>query len=324
MKKYKIPQSDIEVSRIAYGCMKLGRHWDATPITRQDIDAGQKVIQTACENGITLFDHADIYARGKSEEIFGQILHIEPELRERIIIQSKCSIRFAGEPEVTDPQRYDFTAEYIMSSVEGSLKRLQTDYLDILLLHRPDPLVEPEEVAKAFSALYTSGKVRVFGVSNHTASQIALLQHFVDQPIVINQVQLNLIHNYLIDEGVIANRSGVETALASDTLDYCRLHHILVQAYNPVGGGQLINPPEDAQANVKAAAGVIADFAQSYHTTREAVALSWLLRHPAGIQPIIGTTRPERIVAACAADVLELSREAWYTLYIAGRGHPLP
>lgn len=324
MKTYNIPQSDIVVSRIAYGCMKLGRHWDATPISLQDIDAGERVIQTAFENGITLFDHADIYARGKSEEIFGKILHGDPALRERIIIQSKCSIRFAGEPQVTDPQRYDFSAEYIISSVEGSLKRLQTDYLDILLLHRPDPLVEPEEVAKAFDDLYSKGKVRIFGVSNHTASQIALLQRFIDQPIVINQVQLNLVHNYLIDEGVVANRSDVETAIASDTLDYCRLHDVLVQAYNPVAGGRLINPPDDAPVHVKAAASVIADFAQAYHTTREAVALSWLLRHPAGIQPIIGTSRLERIVASCAADDLDLSREAWYTLYIAGRGRPLP
>ena len=279
---------------------------------------------SSCENGITLFDHADIYARGKSEQVFGEILHADPGLRERIILQSKCSIRFAGVPEATDPQRYDFSATHILNSVEGSLGRLRTEYLDLLLLHRPDPLVEPEEVARAFDALYTSGKVRAFGVSNHTASQIALLQRFINQPLVINQVQLSLVHPFLIDEGVIANRSDAQTALASGTLDYCRLHNILIQAYSPIAGGRLIDPPDDAPSHVKAAAVAISDLAHAHKTTKEAIALAWLLRHPAGIQPIIGTTRPERVMASSAADNIELSREEWYTLYIAGRGRPLP
>ena len=324
MKTYFIPHTDVTVSRIAYGCMKLGRHWDATPINDADINAGMEVVHTALENGITLFDHADIYSRGKSEQVFGAIIRAEPALREKIIIQSKCSIRFAGEPEATSPQRYDLSFDHIIYSVEGSLLRLGTDYLDILLLHRPDPLVEPEEVARAFDALFTSGKVKIFGVSNHTASQIALLQHTLDQPLVINQVQLNLLHSYLVDEGVIANQSGVQTALTAGTLDYCRLHNVMIQAWGPVAGGQLINPHEDDPPHVRQTADLIADIAELYNTTREAVALAWLLRHPAGIQPIIGTTRPERVVASCAADNLQLSREEWYSLYIAGRRQPLP
>lgn len=324
MKTYTIPQTDVTVSRIAYGCMKMGRHWDATPINRQDIQAGSDVVYTAVENGITLFDHADIYARGKSEEVFGNILAADHALREQIVLQSKCSIRFAGEPEVTFPQRYDFSYAYIIDSVEGSLRRLHTDYLDILLLHRPDPLVEPEEVARAFDFLYKTGKVRYFGVSNHTGSQIALLQNSIDQPLVINQIQLSLLHPYLIDEGVVANRISAQTAHISGTLDYCRLHNILIQAYGPVASGRIINPDDDAPPHVKDVAALVNQIADNHKTTREAVAIAWLLRHPAGIQPIIGTTRQDRVIASCAADDLQMSREEWYALYIAGRGNPLP
>ena len=324
MKTYIIPHSEVSVSRIAYGCMKLGRHWDASPVNPADIKAGMDVVLAAVENGITLYDHADIYARGKSEQVFGEILLANPGLREKIIIQSKCSIRFPGEPEPTSPQRYDFSYSHIVNSVEESLRRLRTDYLDILLLHRPDPVADPDEVARAFDSLFLSGKVKMFGVSNHTASQIALLEHTLDQPLVINQVQLNLFHSFLIDEGVIANRSGIQTALAAGTLDYCRLNRIMIQAYGPVAGGQLINPHDDAPDHVRKTADLISDYSKVHQTTREAVALAWLLRHPAGIQPIIGTTRPERVTASCAADELHLSREEWYSLYIAGRGQALP
>lgn len=324
MQTYRIPHSELDVSRIAYGCMKLGRHWDALPVSDADVKAGSAVIHTAIENGITLFDHADIYARGKSEKVFGEVLKKNPALRAEIVIQSKCGIRFAGEPYPDSPQRYDFSYKHIIKSVEGSLQRLHTPYLDVLLLHRPDPLVEPEEVAKAFSELHTSGKVNFFGVSNHTAPQISLLQHYVDQPLVVNQLQLSLLHAYLIDEGILANQRDASTALASGLLDYCRLHGMLIQAWGPVAGGQLIAPHEDAPDNVKATAALIASIALQHHTTKEAVALAWLLFHPAGIQPIIGTSRPERVIASCAADTLELDRETWYALYIAGRGEPLP
>lgn len=324
MKTYRIPKSDIDVSRIAYGCMKLGRHWDALPVNDEDVKAGSVVIHTALENGITLFDHADIYARGKSEEVFGRILHENPGLRSEMVIQSKCGIRFSGEPDSASPQRYDFSYEHITKSVDGSLRRLHTDYLDGLLLHRPDPLVEPEEVARAFDELYTSGKVRYFGVSNHTAPQIALLQSYIKQPLVINQVQLSLLHPYLIDEGLLANQNQESTALASGLLDYCRLHRILIQAWGPVAGGQLISPNENASDNVKTTASIITSMSLKYNVTKEAVALGWLLYHPAGIQPIIGTSRPERVIASCMVDDLHMDREMWYSLYIAGRGRPLP
>lgn len=322
MKTYTIPNTDLTVSRIAFGCMRIAGGWGPEPLTQAQKDAAVRVSVTAYEQGITLFDHADIYARGKSEEAFAGVWKSIP--RDKIIVQSKCGIRFPGQPRPNDPQRFDFSYEHIVASVEGSLRRLGTNYLDILLLHRPDPLVEPDEVARAFDDLHASGKVRYFGVSNHNAGQIALLQASLDQPIIANQVQLSLLHHYLISEGIIANIAGKSPALATGTLDYCRLHGILVQAWGPVAGGQLFAPRADAEPRVEETAALIAQMAEEKATTPEAIALAWLLRHPAGIQPIIGTTKPERVVASCQADAIEMTREEWYALFIAGRGERLP
>ena len=330
MKTYRISHSDLTVSRIAYGCMKIGGSWGPEPLTQDVKEAAVRAVVTAYEQGITLFDHADIYTRGKSEEAFAEVWPIIP--RDKLLVQSKCGIRFADDPYPGAPHRFDFSYEHIVASVEGSLRRLRTDYLDILLLHRPDPLVEPEEVARAFDDLAAAGKVRYFGVSNHTAAQMTLLRAHADQPIMINQVQLSLLHHYLISEGVIANIAGKptacgessRTALASSTLDYCRQHGILVQAWGPVASGQVLNPPVDAAPHVKATATLVAQMAQEKGTTPEAIALAWLLRHPAGIEPIIGTTKPERITASCQADDVALTREEWYALFTAGRGEPLP
>ncbi|HYM87054.1 MAG TPA: aldo/keto reductase, partial [Pseudoxanthomonas sp.] len=181
MKHYRIPHTDLEVSRIAYGCMHLSQAWDATAITADEISTTLRQVDTALEQGITLFDHADIYARGKSEQLFGEALRQIPELRGRIVLQSKCGIRFADDPQPGVPARYDFSHQHIVGSVEGILQRLSTGHLDLLLLHRPDPLAQPQEVARAFDDLQRSGKVRHFGVSNHSASQISLLQKHLDQ-----------------------------------------------------------------------------------------------------------------------------------------------
>ncbi len=319
MKTYTIPKTDLTVSRIAYGCMKLGGGWGDEPLTPATKQAAARVVITAYEQGITLFDHADIYTRGKSEEAFSTVWGTVP--RDKIVLQSKCGIRFG---DASTPARFDFSYDHIVSSVEGSLRRLQTDYLDILLLHRPDPLVEPEEVARAFDDLHQQGKVRYFGVSNHTPGQIELLKACVDQPLVVNQVQLSLMHHYLISEGILANIVGKPTALAAGTLDYCRLHGILIQAWGPVAGGRLFNPPTDAAPHTKAVATLIAKMAEAKGLNQQAIALAWLLRHPAGIQPIIGTTKPERVQASCQADEVELNRETWYALLEAARGERVP
>lgn len=324
MKSYRIPRTDLDVSRIAYGCMNLGGSWGDSPLTREDHVRATTLVDTALEQGINFFDHADIYTRGKSELLFGQLLADRPGLRERIVLQSKVGIRFANDPVPGVVQRFDFSYEHIVRGVEGILRRLQTDYLDILLLHRPDPLVEPEEVARAFDELERSGKVRYFGVSNQMPAQIELLKRSVAQPLVVNQLELNLLHSHLISEGIDVNREGIQYTASAGLLDYCRLHDIFVQAWSPVAGGALFNPPADAPAHVRATAELVATLATEKETTREAIVLAWLLRHPAGIQPIIGTTTPERLVASARADEVALSREEWYALFVAGRGAPVP
>lgn len=324
MKAYQIPYTNLTASRIAYGCMNIGGGWNDDLLTQAELQAGIAVVKTAYEAGITLFDHADIYRRGKSETAFAEALRQTPGMRENIVLQGKCGIRFANDPVPGAPGRYDFSYAHIIAAVEGSLRRLGADYLDILLLHRPDPLVEPEEVARAFGELHSAGKVRYFGVSNFSAGQIDLLQHFVDQPLVINQVDLSLLHHHLISEGILVNRVQQSNTLSTGTLDYCRRHNILIQAYSPVAGGQLFNPAEGSPAHIRETAALVATMAQEKGTSREAILLAWLLRHPAPIQPIIGTTRPERVQASCLADGIELSREEWYRLLNTARGAPPP
>lgn len=324
MKTYSIPRTDLKASRLAYGCMNIGGRWDATSITKEERKAAIDAVAAAFDHGINFFDHADIYMRGRSEEVFAEAIAALKVPRKDMIIQSKCGIRFSDTPHPGDPGRYDFSYEHIMRSTEGSLRRLRIDTLDILLLHRPDPLMEPEEVARAFDALQRSGKVRYFGVSNFTGPQIAYLQAALDQPLVVNQVELSLLHHHLINDGVMANTGNVPAAGAAGTLDYCQRRDILIQAWSPVAGGALFSPPPDAADNVRRCADLTAQLARMKDTSLEAIVLGWLLRHPAPIQPVIGTTKPARIAASALADAVELSREEWYHLFIAARGGPLP
>lgn len=310
-----IPHTPLVTSRIAYGCMKLGGSWNAAePITAEQRSAAFAAIEAALETGCTLFDHADIYCAGKSETIFGEFLRAHRGLRERIVLQSKCGIR-AG--------RYDFSREHILASVDGILSRLGVERIDILLLHRPDPLVEPEEVAAAFDALQASGKVAHFGVSNHGPMQIELLRRHLRQPLVVNQLELSLAQAALISEGIHVNQArGLPTALATGVLDYCRLHDIRVQAWAPVGGGRLLTPPTDAP--VPEVTRLIHELSTARGVSGEAILLAWLLRHPAGIQPVVGSLRPERIRASAEAERVKLSREEWYALFTATQGKRVP
>ena len=324
MQTCRIPQTDLEVSRIAYGCMHLSRAWNDEDITAAEISIATSAINTAVELGITLFDHADIYARGKSERLFGEALRRTPSLRDRIVLQSKCGIRFAGDPDADSPGRYDFSREHLLRSVEGSLRRLNTGHLDLLLLHRPDPLAEPAEVASAFDELQRSGKVRHFGVSNHSAAQISLLRKYVDQPLVTNQIELSLLHHYPVSEGVLFNRLDGMHADAAGTLDYCREHGILVQAWGPLASGKFSAPLAGMDEPMRTAAALVQEMAREKNVSAEAILTAWLLRHPAGIQPIVGTTDPARLTAVCAADELRLAREEWYALLTAMRGQAVP
>lgn len=325
MQKYQIPHTDLQVSRLGYGCMGLGGHWNTEPLDPADQAKAVEVVEKVLSEGINFFDHADIYMMGKAEEAFSGIWKTLGTAREDVVLQSKCAIRFQDMPNPGDPQRFDFSYDYIVSSTENILRRLNTDYLDILLLHRPDPLIEPEEVARAFDALASSGKVRHFGVSNHTASQMAFLQYYLDQPIVVNQVEMNVIHSSLVNDGVTFNRGEAQPKSSEGTVEYCRMNGVLLQAYSPVAGGRLFGTPDEMPAGyLQETARIVSEMAEAKQTSKEAILLAWLLRHPAGIQPIFGTTRPERIAASVMADDITLSREDWYRLFIAGRGEPLP
>jgi predicted oxidoreductase len=326
MKLLKISNIPLKVSCIGYGCMEIGGNWTREPATLETQKMALGVIESALDEGINFFDHADIYCRGKSEEVFSRIWMARPLLRQNIIVQSKCGIRFSDDPVIGYPARYDFSYAYIVQSVEGILKRLQTDYLDLLLLHRPDALVEPDEVSKAFDELHQSGKVRFFGVSNHTAAQIEFLKASITQPLVVNQLELNVVHTHLIDEGIIANQDAPAWPVRGNgTLEYCRLHDITVQAWSPLAKGKVTGAVFDPEnQKLAATASLVATIAKEKNVSREAILIAWLLRHPAHIQPILGTTNVDRLKAACEADHIELSREEWYALFTAGRGAKLP
>ncbi len=323
MKAYAIPHTNLNASRIAYGCGSIGGSWDETPRTDTVRAKALAVLRATLDCGINFFDHANIYTYGKSEAVFAEVLRELARKRDQLILQTKCGIRFKGDPTPDAVGRYDFSYAHIVASVDGSLKRLNTDYIDILLLHRPDALVEPEEIARAFDLVHKSGKVRHFGVSNHNGAQLELLRKFVKQPIVANQLQFSLTHTGLVDAGVSVNQAKVSVG-CEGILDYCRLHDILIQAWSPMANGRAIGKWSAAGKPEDELARVVAEYAEKKNVPTDAIALAWLLRHPARVQPIIGTMNPERVAASCKADGVELSREEWYRLYTAARGQAMP
>jgi len=325
MKTQSLGSSNLTCSRIAYGCMPLGGSWDDAPLEDSTRHKAVPILRFVLDQGITFFDHADIYCRGKSEEVFASVWAEIPHLREQIILQSKCGIRFSGDPNPDSPHRFDFSYEHIIHSVESSLRRLQTDYLDVLLLHRPDPLVEPEEVAKAFDELHASGKVRWFGVSNHTAAQLEYLRHYVRQPIIANQVAFNVLHTHMLNEGIVFNQDNPLLSRNEGTIEYCRLHNITLQAWGSLAWGFLTGREvEKSTEKITRTAALVAELAKVKNVSAEAILMAWILHHPAKIQPVIGTTNPARIAAACQGDGVTLTREEWYRLFTSGRGENLP
>lgn len=310
MEYTRIGRTVLKASRIGMGCMNLGGSWDDKPISEATEEKAIQAITQAIKEGINFFDHGDIYANGKSEEVFSKIWDINPNLREKIIIQSKCGIKLG------ENNQYDFSKKHILKSVDGILERLKTDYLDILLLHRPDPLTDFKELGEALETLHKKGKVRHFGVSNHNAMQMALLNRYLKQPIEVNQMELSLANSQLIDEGVNVNSAKNEGYLRSNgTLEYCMLQDITVQAWSPLAGGRLTS--DVVSPRFKKVKEVIDEMANYKNVSPEAIALAWILRHPANIQPMIGTTSPERIHACCEATRVRMSRDEWYRLYKA-------
>ena len=298
MEYLSIGTSGLSSSRLVHGCMRI-----AGDNTTESREKGKRAVGAAIDAGINHFDHADIYGGGKCEELFSEVLKGSPGLREKIIITSKCGIR-------GNPSRYDFSPDYILKSVDGSLSRLGTDYLDILLLHRPDYLFRAEDVAGAFSELQRSGKVRHFGVSNFRPSQVSLLQSFCPMPLITNQVEIN-IHNI--------------ESLENGVLDQCQELEIAPQAWCPLGGvaypawGNTFTAEDEKRVEQE-----FGRQAQKYGVDGWVIALAWLLIHPSGIFPIIGTTTPARIEASVRALELDYSREDWYLLLEARNGRKVP
>jgi predicted oxidoreductase len=313
-----IPLASLKVSRLAYGCMKIAGA--ISPPDSQKIKDVHALVEASLECGINFFDHANIYGAGRSEEVFGCVLKEKPTLRDQIVLQSKVGIRHA-DVERGLPPRFDFSLSNILTSVDESLKRLQTDHLDILLLHRPDILVEPEEVAAAFGVLKQKGKVKYFGVSNHSVFQIELLKKSLSVPLVVNQLQVSLLHHGLFSEGILVNQAGHPYTQASGIIDYCRLHDITIQAWSATARDFFSKPLEpNASPELSKAYGLVNDMTKQKKVDAEALLLAWLLKHPAKIQPLVGTTNPSRIRAACQSVDVELSREEWYTLLESVRG----
>jgi len=292
-------------SSVSLGCMRMAGK------SEKEID---EIIFTALENGINHFDHADIYGGGNSERLFGEFLRRHPDQREKMIIQTKCGIR---------PGRYDFSYDHIMKAVDGSLSRLGLDGVDILLLHRPDTLMEPEEVARAFEDLHFSGKVRSFGVSNHNLWQIELLKTAVRQPIIIDQLQLSVTEAGMMTSGMNVNMKNSESVMHDGAiLEYSRINHITIQAWSPFQygffGGTFVGSDKFPELNNK-----LTELAEKYGVTPNGIAAAWILRHPAGIQVIAGTMNPSHLKEVCAGADITLSHSDWYEIYRAA-GHSLP
>lgn len=303
MYKFELGKSGLQVPAVAVGCMRI------SDMSQKEVSA---FIDTALENGTNFFDHADIYGGGKSETVFGNA--ITPSMRDEIIIQTKCGIRQG---------RFDFSYEHIVSSVNRSLERLKTDYIDVLLLHRPDALMEPEEVAKAFDELKSSGKVRHFGVSNHNPYQIQLLQSCLDMPICVNQLQFSVMHTPMIQSGINVNMyNDSATNRDGGVLDFCRLNKITIQPWSPMQygffEGCFIDNEKFPELN-----NTLAEIGDKYGVSKTAVAFAWILRHPAKMQPVTGTTNLTRLKDCITSSEITLTREEWYEIYRAA-GNVLP
>ncbi len=306
MRTMKLGKSDLQTPVIAVGCMRING------LSKPE---AERFVQTALDLGANFFDHADIYGDGACEEIFADAVGMNSTVREKLILQSKCGIRKGV--------AFDFSKEHILKSAEGILKRLKTDYLDVLLLHRPDALVEPEEVAEAFDKLYESGKVRNFGVSNQNPMQIQLLQKSVKQPIIANQLQLSITNATMISQGLHVNMLD-NPAVNRDgsVLDFCRLNEITIQPWSPFQygffEGVFLGNEKFPELNAR-----IDKIAARYGVSNTTIAIAWLLRHPAKMQPVTGTTNAERLRDCAKAADIRLTREEWYEIYLAA-GNILP
>ena len=326
MEYLTLPHTDLRVSRLIAGCMGLGGGWGRDTVISPLVEKqARDFVDTTFELGINFFDHANIYARGRAEEVFGRIFKQAPSLRDRMVIQSKVGIRWEDDPAGT-PQRFDFSYEHIVEAVEAILQRLNTSHLDILLLHRPDPLMEGEEVARAFARLKKEGKVRYFGVSNQNRFTMAYLQHFLPDPLIANQLEMNLLHSGFAEATISFNQAAPAYPDGWEgVVEYCRLKGVSLQAWRPLARGLLTGGDlSDASPAAVETAALVQELAETYSVSGEAIVLAWLMRHPAGIMPVLGTSRCDRLRACAEGLKVTLSRDEWYRLFETARGAKMP
>ncbi|MDN3680997.1 aldo/keto reductase [Vibrio tapetis subsp. quintayensis] len=313
-----------KVSQLAYGCMGLGGGWNDAPVTMEDIKQTQSVIDTVLEAGISLFDHADIYTFGKAEAAFGRVLKDKPSLRGEFYLQSKCGIRL---PDESGGKRYDFSAQWIEQSLNNILDRLSCDYLDVFMLHRPDPLMELDEVAETLARIHQSGKAKFFGVSNMSHHQIQYLQSALDMPIVVNQLEMSLLKNEFVTQSIsVSGTSNSASHFPQGTLEYCGENGIQLQSWGSLAQGQFSRHTSLNSENsiIRETTRFVFQLAERYRTSPESIVLAFLTRHPSKIQPVIGTTNLDRIRACGDVSNVQLSREDWYGLLQRSLGNEVP
>ena len=326
MKQVQLGRGGPRVSRLAYGCAALAGPWESGALTADRQRQALSALEAALEAGIDHFDLADVYAYGRAEQAFAAIWEIDPALRSRVVVQTKCGVVRSAADSSRAGTYYDSSYDHILSAARGSLKRLKVEYLDLLVLHRPDVLMQPAEVAAAFDRLHAAGEVRGFGVSNYAPGQIELLAAALDRPLLVNQMQVSLAHPDLIDDAVVVNDAQPDRPVRGfGTLAYCMGAGITVQAWAPLGAGRLVQADEAGlPSRLRAVRRELQAVARQREVHPAAVAIAWLLRHPAGIQPILGGRTPAEIRGAAQGVDLDLTRSEWYRLFNAARGAPVP
>ncbi|HEU5123852.1 MAG TPA: aldo/keto reductase [Verrucomicrobiae bacterium] len=312
METISIGVSSLKATRLAYGCWRLAGTPSNSPAENEA--AGRAAVKAAYDAGYTFFDNANIYGRGEAERILGEALREIPGMRERVVITTKCGVRHAADPQPDSPHRWDFSGDYIVQQCEASLKRLRVDAIDIYMLHRPDFLGDPEEIAKAFAQLQDAGKVRWFGVSNFRPTLVTTLQKACSMPLITHQVEISL---------------AMLNAFGDGTLDQCLSEKITPMAWSPLAGGLIGGGAKrllswQQEYKPEKFLPTLEQIAEARGVSRTVIALAWLLRHPSKIVPIVGSNNPERIRDAVKATEIVLTREEWYQLFTAARGEPLP
>lgn len=310
-------------TNIIYGCMGLGGLWDESPITKQDRKKAFKAIEIALENGIDTFDHADIYTLGKAERVFGEFLISHPAIRSQMKIQTKAGIQLGA--AALGSNRYNLSKDYLISAIESSLKNLQTEYLDMFLLHRPDPLTSILEITDALLLIKEKGYALNVGVSNMSVRQIESIQATANLRISANQIQFSLGHSLMLEDEVWLNRRETQDNTLAGMLAFAQTNHMTIQAWSPLDRGEYLKKPSEKKDHkTKNTQKLIKELSQKYEVEPIAIPLAWVLQLPANIQPIIGTTNPKRIKAATKAGDLLLTREDWYDLWVTSKGVQLP